>query len=104
MVVPAGDRDLPVYQACAPTSPHPVTTLQTENLKASPIRSWIGLYALLKMIRDAKMTSFTRQGITAMLKTAKDVPMLGMFGGENWTPNTEPRRPLQAGGHNHWAV
>ena len=32
--------------------------LQPENLKASPMRSWIGLYATLKMIRDAKMTSF----------------------------------------------
>ena len=62
-------------------------SLQTENLKASPMRSWIGLYALLKMMRDAGMTEFTREGITAMLQQAKDVPMLDMFGGENWTPN-----------------
>ena len=31
------------------------------------MRSWIGLYALLWMIRDAGMTDFTREGITAML-------------------------------------
>ena len=52
------------------------------------MRSWIGLYALLKMIRDAKMQTFTRDGITAMLRKAKDVPMLGIFGDEKWTPNT----------------
>ena len=52
------------------------------------MRSWIGLYALLKMIRDAKMTTFTREGITTMLNEAKDVPMLDIFGGENWTPRT----------------
>ena len=34
-----------------------------------------------------------------MLQQAKDVPMLDMFGGENWTPNTEPPGPLQAGRH-----
>ncbi len=45
------------------------------------MRSWIGLYALLKMIRDANMTTFTREGISQMLNEAKDVPMLDIFGG-----------------------
>ena len=64
--------------------------LQPENLKASPMRSWIGLYALLKMIRDAKhdRRSPARASPT-MLQQAKDVPMLDMFGGENWTPNAD---------------
>ena len=35
------------------------------------MRSWIGLYALLRMIRDAEMTEFTREGITAMLEAAE---------------------------------
>ena len=35
------------------------------------------------------MTEFTREGITAMLQQAKDVPMLDMFGDENWTPNLD---------------
>ena len=53
------------------------------------MRSWIGLYALLWMIRDAGMTDFTREGITQMLNQAQDVPMLDMFGGENWTPDAD---------------
>jgi hypothetical protein len=67
------------------------------------MQSWIGLYALLKMIRDAKMTTFTRQGITTMLQQAKDVPMLGMFGNENWTPNLDHPGIFKRAGMNHWA-
>ena len=67
------------------------------------MQSWIGLYALLKMIRDANMTSFTRQGITTMLQQAKDVPMLDMFGGENWTPNLDHPGLFKRAGMNHWA-
>ena len=97
---PPATADLPVYDALrADLAASGDEALQPENLKASPMRSWIGLYALLKMIRDANMTDFTRDGITTMLKQAKDVPMLGMFGDENWTPNIEPPGPLQAGRH-----
>ena len=32
-----------------------------------------------------------------MLNEAKDVPMLDMFGGEDWTPSQGPPRHLQAG-------
>jgi hypothetical protein len=68
------------------------------------MRSWIGLYALLKMIRDDGMKQFTRDGITAMLKKAKDVPMLDIFGGETWTPNTNHPGLYKRAGTNHWAV
>jgi hypothetical protein len=78
--------------------------LQHDQLKASPMRSWIGLYALLKMIRDAKMTDFTRDGITTMLQQAKDVPMLGMYGDENWTPNLNHPGIFSRAGMNHWAT
>ena len=79
-------------------------SLQPENLKSSAQQSWIGLYAFLRMIRDAHMTSFTRQGITQMLKSAKDVPMLNIFGGENWTPNLNHAGMFQRAGMNHWQV
>ena len=47
--------DLPVYEALrADLAASGEESLQPENLKASPMRSWIGLYALLKMIRDAE--------------------------------------------------
>jgi hypothetical protein len=56
------------------------------------------------MIRDAHMTTFTRDGITKMLQQAKDVPMLDMFGGENWTPNLNHQGLWKRGGINHWSV
>ncbi len=97
---PPATVDLPVYEALrADLAASGEEALQPENLKASPMRSWIGLYALLKMIRDAGMTEFTREGITTMLKQAKDVPMLDIFGGEDWTPDLNHPGHLQAGGH-----
>jgi ABC-type branched-subunit amino acid transport system substrate-binding protein len=102
---PPATTDIPVYKALrADLAASGEEALQPENLKSSPMQSWIGLYALLKMIRDDKMTTFTRQGITAMLQQAKDVPMLGMFGGENWTPNLDHPGLFKRAGMNHWAV
>jgi ABC-type branched-subunit amino acid transport system substrate-binding protein len=102
---PPATVELPVYTALrADLAASGDDGLQPENLKASPMRSWIGLYALLKMIRDAKMTSFTREGISSMLNQAKDVPMLDMFGGENWTPNLNHPGLYKRAGTNHWAV
>ena len=72
---PPATVDLPVYEALrADLAASGEEALQPENLKASPMRSWIGLYALLKMIRDAKMTTFTREGITAMLNAGEGRP------------------------------
>ena len=69
---PPATTDLPVYEALRQDlAASDDEGLQPENLKASPMRSWIGLYALLKMIRDAKMTTFTREGISTMLNEAR---------------------------------
>lgn len=102
---PPATADVPVYKALRDDfSKSGNEALKPENLKASPMRSWIGLYALLKMIRDAKLTDFTRDGMTAMLKAAKDVPMLGIFGSENWTPDLNHPGLFQRAGTNHWAT
>jgi ABC-type branched-subunit amino acid transport system substrate-binding protein len=102
---PPATADLPVYQALrADLAASGDEALQPENLKASPMRSWIGLYALLKMMRDAKMTTFTREGISKMLNQAKDVPMLNVFGGENWTPSRNHPGIYKRAGTNHWAT
>jgi hypothetical protein len=102
---PPATVDLPVYKALrqdlASTGEE---ALQPENLKASPMRSWIGLYALLKMMRDAHMTTFSREGISKMLNDAKDVPMLDIFGGEDWTPSLNHPGLYKRAGTNHWAV
>jgi ABC-type branched-subunit amino acid transport system substrate-binding protein len=102
---PPATTDLPVYKALrADLAASGEEALQPENLKASPMRSWIGLYALLEMIRDSGMKQFTREGITAMLQQAKDVPMLDIFGGENWTPNLNHPGLYKRAGTNHWAT
>jgi ABC-type branched-subunit amino acid transport system substrate-binding protein len=97
--------DLPAYRALrADLSASGEGALQPENLKASAQRSWMGLYAMLKMIRDAQMTDFTREGITAMLQQAKDVPMLGMYGGADWTPNLDHPGVYKRAGIDQWIV
>jgi hypothetical protein len=56
------------------------------------------------MIRQAKMTDFTRDGITGMLRSATDVPMLGIFGDETWTPNKDAPGLFKRHGVNHYAT
>ncbi len=102
---PPATYNLPVYRALrADLAASGEKQLQPTALKASAMRSWIGLYALLKMIRDAKMQTFTRAGITTMLHNAKNVPMLGIFGSENWTPNADHPGAFKRAGTNHWAT
>ncbi|MET1003769.1 MAG: ABC transporter substrate-binding protein, partial [Acidimicrobiia bacterium] len=102
---PPATYDLPVYEALrADLAASGEESLQLENLKGSPMRSWIGLYGLLRMIRDAEMTEFTREGITAMLDEATGVPMLGIFGDEDWTPALDHPGAYTRAGINHWVT
>lgn len=102
---PPATADLPVYAALrADLGASQEESLETENLKASPMRSWIGLYALLKMMRDVNMTDFTGEAITSMLQEAESVPMLDIFGGEDWTPNADHPGLFKRAGLNHWAT
>lgn len=97
--------DLPVYKALRDDlAASGEELLQPENLKASPMRSWIGLYALLRVIRDAHITEFTRPRVKAALDAAKDVPMLGIFGDEAWTPSLDHAGAFKRAGTNHWAI
>jgi ABC-type branched-subunit amino acid transport system substrate-binding protein len=102
---PPATVDLPVYRALrADLAASGDDALQPATMTLSPMRSWIGLYALLKMIRDAKLTDFTRDNITKLLQSAKDVPMLGMFDDENWTPNKSHAGLFKRAGTNHWGI
>jgi len=102
---PPATADVPVYEVLrADLAASDEDALQPENLKSSPMRSWIGLYALLRMIRDAGMTEFTREGITAMLQEATDVPMLDIFGGEDWTPNATSEGVWTRKGVDRWTT
>jgi ABC-type branched-subunit amino acid transport system substrate-binding protein len=103
--LPPATYDLPVYEALrADLAVSGEEALQPENLQGTALRSWVGLYALLWMIRDTGMTEFTREGITAMLDEATDVPMLDIFGGEDWTPALNHPGLFQRAGTNYWAV
>jgi ABC-type branched-subunit amino acid transport system substrate-binding protein len=102
---PPATADLPVYEALrSDLAAAGEEALETENLKASPMRSWIGLYGLLWMIRDAELTDLSRESIKATIEAAEDVPMLDMFGGEDWTPDTDHPGMFQRAGMNHWAT
>lgn len=102
---PPATVEVPVYEVLrADLAASGEEGLQLANLKASPMRSWIGLYGLLSMIRDAGMTEFTRPGITAMLESATDVPMLGIFGDANWTPDTDHPGAYQRAGISRWST
>jgi ABC-type branched-subunit amino acid transport system substrate-binding protein len=102
---PPATFDLPVYDVLrADLAASGEDQLQPGAMRTSPMRSWIGLYALLSMIRQAKMTDFTRDGITGMLRSATDVPMLGIFGDETWTPNKDAPGLFKRHGVNHYAT
>ena len=102
---PPATFDLPVYEVLrADLAASAEASLQPDQVKVVAMRSWIGLYALIRMLRDAGTTEFSREGITAMLDQATDVPMLDIFGGENWTPALNHPGTFQRAGTNHWAV
>jgi ABC-type branched-subunit amino acid transport system substrate-binding protein len=96
---PPPTTDLPVYAALRDDlAASGEGVLQPENLKPNAMRSWIALYALLRMMRDADMQEFTRDGITTMLREATDVPMLGIYGAQNWTPDLNHPGTFQRAG------
>jgi branched-chain amino acid transport system substrate-binding protein len=64
-----------------------VEALQRDNLKASPMRSWIGLYAMLHILREAGTEDFSRENVKSLINAAKDIPMLGLTG--DWTPSLD---------------
>ena len=95
---PPASFDLPVYEALrADLAASGEDALQTENLKASPMRSWIGLYALLRMIRDAKMTEFSRDGITRDVEVRQGCPDAGHVRRGELDTEPQPSRSLPAG-------
>ena len=102
---PPATAEVPVYEVMrADLADSGEEELQVERIRPAAIRSWIGLYALLQMLRDTTTTEFTREGITSMLQQARDVPMLGLFGDEAWTPSLDHAGVFTRAGMNHWSV
>ena len=97
---PPATFDLPVYEALrADLAASGEESLQPENLKASPMRSWIGLYALLKMIRDAGMTEFTREGDHGHAPAGQGRPDARHVRRRELDAEPQPPGHLQAGRH-----
>jgi ABC-type branched-subunit amino acid transport system substrate-binding protein len=61
--------------------------LQVQNLQTSALKSWVSVYGAVKILRDAKVTTFTRESVVGALNGAKDVDMGGII--QPWTPNAE---------------
>jgi branched-chain amino acid transport system substrate-binding protein len=102
---PATSVDVPVYEALrADLAAADDPEIAPENVEGFALRGWIGLYSLLRMIRDAGMTDFSGEAITSMLQSAQDVPMLGIFGDETWTPDKDHPGVFKRAGTNHWAT
>ena len=102
---PATSLEVPVYDALrADLAAAGDPEIAPEHVEGFALRGWIGLYALLRMIRDAGLTEFSGEAITTMLRSARDVPMLGIFGDEDWTPDANHPGQFQRAGTNHWST
>jgi branched-chain amino acid transport system substrate-binding protein len=60
--------------------------LQRDQLKTSPVSSWIATYAFVKIIQDfGNPDDISRKAITAAMNKATNVDMFGLT--PNWTPS-----------------
>ena len=103
---PPATADLPVYEALrADLAASGEEALQPENLKASPMRSWIGLYALLKMIRDAEMTDVHPRGHHRRCCSRRRTSRCWTCSAAR-TGRRTPNHPgiFKRAGINHWAI
>jgi branched-chain amino acid transport system substrate-binding protein len=103
-VVPPAGADLPIIdQLVADLEVTGEEILQRPNMKSSPMRSWVGLYALLKIVRDSGTDDFSRESITALIEGSGPIDMAGMM--PDWTPKLDhPGIWLRAGGdYSFWA-
>ncbi len=83
--IPPATNDNPAVQLIIEDlAPSGIEALQVENLKSSPMRSWVGLYAFLSIMRDANPDEITAATVTEAVLAAKDIDMLGLI--PPWTP------------------
>ena len=75
--------------------------LQPRNLKATPMRSWMGLYALLTIIRTSGTEDFSRANLTSLIKTSGPIDMLDLTA--DWTPDTTNPGTFPRTGNGHYA-
>jgi hypothetical protein len=80
--------------------------LERDSLNVEPAASWLAVYALVKVMRDAKATTVTRQTVKAAFDKAKDIPMFDLT--PPWTPSKQSTNAVFKGISNshywtgHW--
>ena len=60
------------------------SNLERDSLTVQPTNGWLAVYALIKVMRDAKATDITRATVKAAFDKAKDIPMFDLT--PPWTP------------------
>lgn len=66
--------------------------LQRDQIKSSPLRSWLAVYSFVKVIQDfGKPDDVSRQAISAAFNAAKDVDHFGLI--PPWTPSRSAGGP-----------
>ncbi len=65
------------------------------------MHSWIGLYALLKILRTAGTEDFSRANLKALINASGPIDMLGLT--TDWTPNTNNPGTFPRTGNGHYA-
>jgi hypothetical protein len=76
--------------------------LQPENMEASPMRSWVGLYGLLYILREANAEDFSRANIKELIEASGPIPMLGLTN-DPWTPKTDHVGAFKRSGNNNYS-
>ena len=101
-IPPATAADLPVLTVLlADLATSGKDVLDAENLKSSAMHSWVGLYALLAILRTAKTEDFSRANMTALIEASGPIDMLDLTA--DWTPNTVNPGAFSRTGNGYYA-
>ena len=80
--------------------------LTAGSVTAQATNGWLSVYALIKVMRDAKATDITRATVKAAFEAAKDIPMFDLV--PPWTPSKQSSNAIFKGISNpmywtgHW--
>jgi hypothetical protein len=75
--------------------------LQPGQLKSSAMHSWVGLYALLRLLRDAGTDDLSRTNLTELIEASGPIDMLGLT--SDWTPDTDNPGTIPRTGNGDYA-
>jgi ABC-type branched-subunit amino acid transport system substrate-binding protein len=76
--------------------------LTSENVTAQSINGWLGVYALIKVMRDSGATDITRASVKQAFDQAQNVPVFNLM--PPWTPSKQSANAIFKGisNPNYW--